>query len=126
MRLSGKELSPALSPRERAILHAMGSAFIEAAGVAGEPIGSRTISRMRSLALSPATIRNVMADLADEGYLAQPHTSAGRIPTGKAFRVFAGNVPSRPLPAADCDHILREMQSGESLEERVGYRVARP
>jgi heat-inducible transcriptional repressor len=116
MLLSGKELPPALSPRERAILHSIVSAYIDT----GEPIGSRTISRMRSLALSPATIRNVMADLADEGYLTQPHTSAGRVPTGKAFRDFAGTVPSRPLPVADCDHILKEMQSGESLEERVG------
>jgi heat-inducible transcriptional repressor len=74
---------------------------------------------MRSLALSPATIRNVMADLADNGYLAQPHTSAGRIPTGKAFQDFAGAVPSRPLPAADRQLILQQMQSGENLEERV-------
>jgi heat-inducible transcriptional repressor len=74
---------------------------------------------MRSLTLSPATIRNVMADLADNGYLAQPHTSAGRIPTGKAFQDFAGNVPSGPLPAADRQLILQQMQSGENLEERV-------
>jgi heat-inducible transcriptional repressor len=74
---------------------------------------------MRSLALSPATIRNVMADLADNGYLAQPHTSAGRIPTGKAFQDFAGAVPSGPLPAADRQRILQQMQSGENLEERV-------
>jgi heat-inducible transcriptional repressor len=74
---------------------------------------------MRSLALSPATIRNVMADLADNGYLAQPHTSAGRIPTGKAFQDFAGTLPSHPLPAADRQRILSQMQSGENLEERV-------
>ncbi len=74
---------------------------------------------MRSLALSPATIRNVMADLADNGYLAQPHTSAGRIPTGKAFRDFAGAVPSSSLPAADRQRILQQMQTGENLEERV-------
>src|SRR6204780_3836901 len=119
MLLSGKEvsadLSP-LSPREQTILHSIVRAYIDT----GEPVGSRTISRMRSLALSPAPVRNVMADLADDGYLAQPHTSAGRVPTGKAFRDFAGTVPSRPLAVADCDHILREMQSGESLEERVG------
>jgi heat-inducible transcriptional repressor len=112
MQLSGKELSP----RERAILHSIVRAHIES----GEPIGSRTISRMRSLDLSPATIRNVMANLVDDGYLAQPHTSAGRVPTGKAFRDFAAAVPSSPLPAADCDHILAEMQSGENLEQRVG------
>jgi len=74
---------------------------------------------MRSLALSPATIRNVMADLADNGYLAQPHTSAGRIPTGKAFQDFAGAVAPGPLPASDRQRILQQMQSGENLEERV-------
>jgi heat-inducible transcriptional repressor len=112
MLLSGKELSP----REQAILHAVVRAYIDT----GEPVGSRTISRMRDLALSPASIRNVMADLADDGYLAQPHTSAGRVPTGKAFRDFAGTVTAGPLPEADCDHIFKEMQSGETLEEQVG------
>src|SRR5580700_5084347 len=116
MQSPGKELSPALSTREQAILHSVVRAYIDT----GEPVGSRTISRMRSLTLSPATIRNVMADLADDGYLAQPHTSAGRIPTGKAFQDFAGTVPARPLSEADRDHIFKEMQSGESLEERVG------
>src|ERR1700679_4028535 len=105
-----------LKSRYREILIAIVRSYIET----GEPVGSRTISKLREDSLSPATIRNVMADLADEGYLAQPHTSAGRVPTGKAFRDFAGAVPSRPLPVADCDHILKEMQSGESLEERVG------
>lgn len=104
-----------LTPREQTILHSIVRSYIET----GEPVGSRTISRMRSFALSPATIRNVMADLADDGYLAQPHTSAGRIPTGKAFRDYAGAVPARPLPAADRDRIFNQMQAAESLEERV-------
>jgi len=108
---SGRELSP----REQTILHSIVRSYIET----GEPVGSRTISRMRNLALSPATIRNVMADLADEGYLAQPHTSAGRIPTSKAFQDFAGAVPARPLPAADRDRIVSQMQSAETLEEQV-------
>src|SRR5271168_3568450 len=111
MALSGRSLSP----REKEILHLIVRAYIDN----GEPVGSRTISRMRSLSLSPATIRNVMADLSDNGYLAQPHTSAGRIPTGKAFQDFAGNMPSRPLPTADRNRILQQMQSGENLEERV-------
>jgi len=85
----------------------------------GEPVGSRTIARMRHLSLSPATIRNVMADLADDGYLAQPHTSAGRVPTDRAFRDFAGTVSAKPLPAADNQRIFNRMNSGESLEERV-------
>jgi heat-inducible transcriptional repressor len=114
--LTGRESSPGLTERQRAILHSIVRAYIDT----GEPIGSRTISRMRNLALSPATIRNVMADLADEGYLAQPHTSAGRVPTDRAFRDFAGSVTARPLPAADRDRIVAQMQSGESLEERIG------
>src|SRR5712671_2564964 len=105
-----------LNLRYQRILNSIVRAYIET----GEPVGSRTISKSRESSLSPATIRNVMADLADEGYLAQPHTSAGRIPTGKAFRDFASTVPTRPLPAADREHIFRQMQSGESLEERVG------
>ncbi|HVW83865.1 MAG TPA: heat-inducible transcriptional repressor HrcA [Bryobacteraceae bacterium] len=111
MPLSGRELSP----RERDILHLIVRAYIDL----GEPVGSRTLSRMRHLSLSPATIRNVMADLADEGYLSQPHTSAGRIPTDKAFRDFAGAVSAKPLPASDRDRILNQMYRGESLEERV-------
>jgi heat-inducible transcriptional repressor len=98
------------------ILHSIVRAYIDT----GEPIGSRTISRMRSLALSPATIRNVMADLAENGYLAQPHTSAGRVPTDRAFRDFAGALAAGPLPSAERERIFNRMQSGESLEERVG------
>ena len=54
----------------------------------GQPVGSRTLARDAKLELSPATIRNVMADLEDMGYLQQPHTSAGRIPTDKGYRYF--------------------------------------
>ena len=109
--MAGRELSP----RERDILHLIVRAYIDT----GEPVGSRTLSRLQHLALSPATIRNVMADLADDGFLAQPHTSAGRVPTDKAFRDFAGTVSAKPLPAADRDRIFSQMNSGESLEERV-------
>ncbi len=104
-----------LTARERAILHQIVNAHIES----GEPIGSRTLARLRHLSLSPATIRNVMADLADEGYLAQPHTSAGRVPTDKTFRDFAASVPTRPLPHADRKRIYTRMQSAVSLEDRV-------
>jgi heat-inducible transcriptional repressor len=104
-----------LSPREREILHLIVRAYIEN----GEPVGSRTLSRLRHLSLSPASIRNVMADLAEEGYLAQPHASAGRIPTDKAFRAFAASLSGKPLPPLDRERIVTQMQSGESLEERV-------
>lgn len=107
-----------LSQREQVILHSIVRSYVDT----GEPVGSRTVSRLRNLtlALSPATVRNVMADLADEGYLAQPHTSAGRIPTEKAFRDFAGTLTAGQLPAADRERIYQQMQHGESLEERVG------
>ncbi len=71
-----------LSGREQEILRSIVRTYIET----GEPLGSRTLSKLPNFSLSPASIRNVMADLADQGYLAQPHTSAGRIPTEKAFR----------------------------------------
>ncbi|MGE0107494.1 MAG: heat-inducible transcriptional repressor HrcA, partial [Thiomonas sp.] len=54
----------------------------------GQPVGSRTLSRASGLELSAATIRNVMADLEDMGLIASPHTSAGRIPTPRGYRVF--------------------------------------
>ena len=54
----------------------------------GEPVGSRTLSKKAGLDLSPASIRNVLADLEEGGYLLQPHTSAGRVPTDRAFRLF--------------------------------------
>jgi heat-inducible transcriptional repressor len=71
-----------MTPREMDVLHSIVESYIQT----GEPVASRTISKRRSENLSPATIRNVMADLYESGYLSQPHTSAGRIPTEKAFR----------------------------------------
>lgn len=58
----------------------------------GQPVGSRTLSRASGLELSPATIRNVMADLEDMGLIASPHTSAGRIPTAKGYRLFVDTM----------------------------------
>ena len=74
----------------------------------GHPVGSRTLSRDTDLALSPATIRNVMADLEDMGLLRSPHTSAGRVPTARGFRLFV-------------DSLL----SVEHMEERMMERMAR-
>lgn len=64
----------------------------------GQPVGSRALSRLSGLELSPATIRNVMADLEEAGFIASPHTSAGRIPTTKGYRLFVDNLLTvRPL-----------------------------
>jgi heat-inducible transcriptional repressor len=90
-----------LKSRHQEILSSIVRAYIET----GEAVGSRTISRRRTNALSPASIRNVMADLADEGYLSQPHTSAGRVPTEKAFRFYVASIVSNRVPAADSDRL---------------------
>src|SRR5574338_816210 len=58
----------------------------------GQPIGSRTLSRYSGLDLSPATIRNVMADLEELGFIASPHTSAGRVPTPRGYRFFVDSL----------------------------------
>ena len=73
-----------IGEREREILTAVVETFI----TTGEPVGSRTLARSNREGLSPATIRNVMADLSDSGYLKQPHTSAGRVPTSEAYRYY--------------------------------------
>ncbi|MBA3912588.1 MAG: heat-inducible transcription repressor HrcA [Acidobacteriales bacterium] len=73
-----------MGAREREILTAIVETFIST----GEPIGSRTLARSNREGLSPATIRNVMADLTDSGFLEQPHTSAGRVPTPQAYRYY--------------------------------------
>jgi heat-inducible transcriptional repressor len=68
----------------------------------GTPVGSRTLSRTSGLDLSPATIRNVMADLEDLGLIASPHTSAGRVPTARGYRLFVDTMlTARPLTLAD-------------------------
>ncbi|MCP5299822.1 MAG: heat-inducible transcriptional repressor HrcA [Chromatiaceae bacterium] len=74
----------------------------------GQPVGSRTLAKDAGLDLSPATIRNVMADLEDLGFVASPHTSAGRVPTVSGYRMFVDSLLSlKPLDKA----LLRQMQS---------------
>ena len=70
----------------------------------GQPVGSRTLSRASGLDLSPATIRNVMADLEELGLIASPHTSAGRVPTPRGYRLFVDTMlTARPLDVGDPD-----------------------
>lgn len=77
-----------LDDRKIKILHAVIRNYLET----GEPVGSRTISKYTDLNLSSATIRNEMADLEELGYIIQPHTSAGRIPTDKAYRLYVDAI----------------------------------
>jgi heat-inducible transcriptional repressor len=81
---TSKEMIAELNDRSRDIFRHIVDAYVET----GEPVGSRTISRRLGLNLSPATIRNVMADLEDLGLLYAPHTSAGRLPTEAGLRLF--------------------------------------
>src|SRR5205085_1149217 len=83
--------SSQIGPRERQILTAIVETYI----ATGEPVGSRVLSRTNKDGLSAATIRNVMADLSEVGYLDQPHTSAGRIPTPEAYRYYVEQISGR-------------------------------
>jgi heat-inducible transcriptional repressor len=88
-----------------------------------EPVGSRTISKKMGQQLSPATIRNIMADLEEMGYLVQPHTSAGRVPTGTGFRYYVDYLLARRKLARPERDQLQRMAAGEaganSAEELV-------
>jgi heat-inducible transcriptional repressor len=77
-----------LNERGKQILEAIIEDYISTA----EPVGSRTITRRHGISLSPATVRNVMSDLEELGYLASPHTSAGRVPTEKAYRLYVDSL----------------------------------
>ena len=85
-----QDLEYNLDDRKQTILKVIISNYLET----GEPVGSRTISKLSDLNLSSATIRNEMADLEELGYLIQPHTSAGRIPTDKGYRFYVDKVMS--------------------------------
>ena len=81
-------MQDSLTERSKRILEAIIEDYI----VTAEPIGSRTVTRSHGLSLSPATVRNVMADLEEMGFLASPHTSAGRVPTDKAYRFYVDSL----------------------------------
>lgn len=94
----------------------------------GEPVSSRSISRRHSEPLSPATIRNVMADLEEGGFLFQPHTSAGRVPTAAAYRFFVEQVAAQATASVeDRQWIRRELeaaQTPEAVMERASHVLA--
>jgi heat-inducible transcriptional repressor len=105
----------ALTPRQREVLNSIVETYI----ATGEPVASRTIASRRREALSPATIRNVMADLFEGGYLDQPHTSAGRVPTEKAFRAYVESLTARRLNPADAERLRADLDGADSVTERI-------
>jgi len=103
-----------IGKREREILTAIVETYIST----GEPVGSRTLARSNRESLSPASIRNVMSDLADAGFLEQPHTSAGRIPTAQAYRFYANQLTGEArLSPADETLIQGSLQGLTDVQE---------
>jgi len=94
--------------REREILTAIIETFI----ASGEPVGSRTIARSSREGLSAATIRNVMADLTEAGYLEQPHTSAGRVPTAEAYRYYVEQLSGETHLSHENQSIIQDTLTG--------------
>jgi heat-inducible transcriptional repressor len=93
-----------LNDRARILLKFLVERYIED----GQPVGSRTLSKHTGLNLSPASIRNIMSDLEEGGYIASPHTSAGRIPTPRGYRLFVDSLLTvKPLERA----ALRQIES---------------
>lgn len=108
---------PGLDTRASAVLREIVEQYVET----GEPVGSRTLSRRLPISLSPATIRNVMADLTDAGLLFAPHTSAGRLPTEQGLRLFVdGLLQFGELAEEDREAIGGALAaSGRSLENTL-------
>ena len=110
--------------RYQQILTDVVRAYIET----GEPVSSRSIARKHIEPLSPATVRNVMADLEEEGFLYQPHTSAGRVPTAAAYRFFVEQVAAQATASPeDRQWIRRELAAAETPEavmERASHVLA--
>jgi heat-inducible transcriptional repressor len=102
-----------LSARHFEVLHAVVQNYIET----GEPVASRIIARRHPL--SPASIRNMMADLAEEGYLSQPHTSAGRIPTERAFQSYAQTLVNSRVIQVELDRLLADLRQSATVEDRI-------
>jgi heat-inducible transcriptional repressor len=97
-----------IGDREREILTAIVETFIST----GEPVGSRILARASREGLSPATVRNVMADLADAGFLEQPHTSAGRIPSAAAYRYYVEQLSGNTKLGPEDENIIQDSLHG--------------
>ena len=115
--------SESLDPRSRQVLVAVITEYVET----GEPVGSRAVARRHIRRLSPATIRNAMADLEDMGYLSQPHTSAGRVPTDKAYRFYVEHLGRVPWLGAEPTVVGRErvLPHADAAEKLMAETPAR-
>ncbi|HMB58258.1 MAG TPA: heat-inducible transcriptional repressor HrcA [Arenimonas sp.] len=106
-------MSLPLDPRARRLLRTLIAQHIRD----GEPVGSRTLAKQSGLDVSPATIRNIMADLEEIGLLSAPHTSAGRIPTAQGYRVFVDSLlQMQPLSDPEIDRLRINMPTGAGTQ----------
>ena len=97
-----------VDPRAQFLLKSLIERYI----IDGQPVGSRVLSRQSGLELSPATIRNVMADLEDMGFITSPHTSAGRVPTAKGYRFFVDSLlVVKPLDQSEISELQDQFQA---------------
>jgi heat-inducible transcriptional repressor len=107
----------ALDARSRHLLRSLIGRYIRE----GEPVGSQTLARHAGLDVSPATIRNILADLEDAGLLTSPHTSAGRVPTAQGYRVFVDSLLQlRPLPDTELARLRHELPAGSGTQSLLG------
>src|SRR5918996_6271697 len=109
-----------LDERSRQVLLAIIAEYVESA----EPVGSRSVARRHMRGLSPATIRNVMADLEDMGYLSQPHTSAGRVPTDKAYRFYVESFPPAGAAPTGTETLPTRRPGVEGVMERTSAHLS--
>ena len=106
-----------LDPRARQLLRTLIARYIRD----GEPVGSQTLARHAGLDVSPATIRNILADLEDVGLLTSPHSSAGRVPTAQGYRVFVDSLLQvRPLPEDEIARLRQELPTGVGTQALLG------
>src|SRR3954468_22155490 len=112
--MASKDEAAPLDERYREILKLIVRAYV----TSGEPIGSRTLAKSMAWKFSPATIRNIMSDLEEEGFLAQPHTSAGRIPSEKGYRFYVDHLAdSGRISKSDERYISRMLSESDSPED---------
>ena len=109
-----------MDERKRRILDCIIQDYVETA----VPVGSRTITRKHNVGFSPATIRNEMSDLEEEGFLAQPHISAGRIPSAKAYRLYVDDLIARADSVFDTDEELRTWFADRLVQREDAARCA--
>src|SRR5688572_33242655 len=89
-----------------------------------EPVGSKALVDRHDLGVSPATVRNDMSALEEEGYIVQPHTSAGRVPTPKGYRLFVDKLSSvKPLSSAERRAIERFLEGAVDLDDVISRTV---